>query len=116
MNAPGSVQTDRPAAAMSPTRARALATARQIVSTGLAGHAARMFLFGSSARGDAVPRSDIDGAVLPLQTLPPLVLATIAAALDEGLIPYTVDLIDLSEAGDGLRSKILREGVEWPIQ
>ncbi|MCB9958080.1 MAG: nucleotidyltransferase domain-containing protein [Rhodospirillaceae bacterium] len=100
---------------MTPTRARALEFVRQVVAEGLAGHPARVFLFGSSARGDALMRSDIDVAVLPLEPLPFAVMARIAGDLDESWIPYTVDLVNLAEASDEMRGHILEHAVEWPM-
>ena len=100
---------------LSPPRSRALRTVGKIVTGGLAGYRARVFLFGSSARGDAVARSDIDVAVLPLDPVPPLVLARIAAGLNECDSPYAVDLVDLTAASPELRSRVLSQGIEWPM-
>jgi hypothetical protein len=90
-----------------------LATVRRVVLDGLAGHAARIFLFGSRARGDARATSDIDVAVLPLAPLPRGTLASIRDALDECPVPFRVDLVDLSEASPALRERALAEGIEW---
>ncbi|MCA8931859.1 MAG: nucleotidyltransferase domain-containing protein [Rhodospirillaceae bacterium] len=98
-----------------PVRARALNTVHRIVAEGLAGHPARVFLFGSSARSDVLPRSDIDVAILPLAPLPFSVFAKIASELDESPIPYTVDLVNLDHASPDLRETILVEGLEWPM-
>ena len=43
---------------------------RRIVLNGLKGYRARVFLFGSWAKGDAGRTSDIDFAVLPLDPFP----------------------------------------------
>ncbi|MGD0497138.1 MAG: nucleotidyltransferase domain-containing protein [Bryobacteraceae bacterium] len=45
---------------------------RRLVLRGLSGRRARVYLFGSWARGDASRVSDIDVAVLPLEPLPPV--------------------------------------------
>lgn len=86
---------------------------RRIVLGGLRGLRARVFLFGSRARGDHRATSDIDVAILPLEPIPPGVLAGIRETLEESHVPFFVDLIDLSEAPSGLREQALREGIEW---
>src|SRR5262245_21451910 len=80
----GRATWDRPAHAtlvrMTPsvatsTRARALERVRGIVCDVLEGREARVYLFGSSARGQARRSSDIDVAIDPLRPLPPALLA-----------------------------------------
>jgi predicted nucleotidyltransferase len=86
---------------------------RRIVLEGLRGHSARVYLFGSWARGCASRISDIDVAVEPAQPLPRGLLAEIHGALDESRILYPVDLVDLSEAAPALRVRVESEGVLW---
>lgn len=90
-----------------------MAQARAIVLRALAGREVRVFLFGSRARGEAHPASDIDIGVLPEEPLPRGLLAELREALEESAIPQTVDLVDLSEADPGFRARVLAEGVEW---
>ncbi|MDA8108668.1 MAG: nucleotidyltransferase domain-containing protein [Betaproteobacteria bacterium] len=90
-----------------------MAEAREIVLRALAGSGARVFLFGSRARGDAYLASDIDIAVLPSRPLPAGLLADLREQLEESALPQTVDLVDLSEADPDFRSRVLAEGIEW---
>lgn len=87
--------------------------ARAIVLRALAGREVRVFLFGSRARGEAHPASDIDIGVLPEEPFPTGLLAELREALEESAIPQTVDLVDLSEADAEFRARVLAEGVEW---
>ena len=68
-----------------------------------------LYVYGSTARGDAGPASDVDLAVLlpPGRRIPDKLslMATLAAALGRD-----VDLVDLREAGDFLRMEVLRDG------
>ncbi len=90
-----------------------LAEVRKIVLKGLAGYPARAYLFGSRARGASSRTSDIDVAVLPSEPLPAGVLSAIREELEESTIPYTVDLVDLSEADTAFRELVQREGLPW---
>jgi predicted nucleotidyltransferase len=86
---------------------------RRIVLDGLEGLPARVFLFGSRARGDARASSDIDVAVLPRALLPAVVLARIRERLEESTVPFRVDLVDLTTADEALVKSVMEEGVPW---
>ena len=90
-----------------------LAEVRRIVLRGLEGRRARVYLFGSWARGGASRVSDIDVAILPVETLPLGLLAEIQEDLDESLSLYPVDLVDLSTTSDAFRARVLAEGLPW---
>lgn len=81
--------------------------------TGLKGHRARVYLFGSHARGEASRASDVDVAVLPRKPLPVGLLSAIREELEESRIPYVVELVDLSAAEPSFRKTVQREGVLW---
>ena len=70
------------------------------------------YLFGSVARGEAGPDSDVDVAVLFTETPSPTLLgpvATLQGELEEAL-RRPVDLIVLNRAGPDLIHRVLREG------
>lgn len=94
-------------------RRRALDEVKRIVLGGLAGRRTRVYLFGSCARGNPARFSDIDVAVEPLDPIPAGVFVDLRDALEDSDVPYFVDLVDLSEAGDRVRSAVRREGIEW---
>lgn len=86
---------------------------RRIVLEGLRGHRARVYLFGSRARGQARRASDIDVSILPLAPLPLGLLSSIRESLEESHVPYTVDLVDLSLVEPAFRQRVEREGTLW---
>lgn len=100
-------------ASLSPTRLAALEQVRAIVLQALDGHAAHVWLFGSSAAGDARPRSDIDVAIEGDGPLPGRLLIGIADALEESTVPYVVEVVDLWTAGDALRMAVYERGIRW---
>ncbi len=85
----------------------------RIAARELGAQRARLYLFGSRARGDAGRASDIDIAVLPEAPLEPGTLARIRDALEESTIPYEVEVVDLSRVDAVFRRKVLAEAIAW---
>ena len=71
-----------------------------------------IYLFGSRARGDASAYSDIDIAIEGSSNTLSKRLTQVRFTLEESLIPYKVDLVDLSKA-PYLRGVIKSEGIQW---
>ena len=72
---------------------------------------AHIYLFGSRARGDASEYSDIDIAIESNDPIKEK-LSNVRFMIEESLIPYKVDLIDLSKA-PYLKKIIEKEGIQW---
>jgi predicted nucleotidyltransferase len=85
----------------------------RIVRDGLRGHPAQVYLFGSWATGRNRRTSDIDVAILPSEPLPEDILSGIGEALEESLVVYQVDVVDLSRVSPQFRERVLKEGVRW---
>ena len=92
-----------------------LELARRIICAHLADQDVRLRLFGSRARGDARPWSDIDVAVQAAVALPAGVLSTLREALEESSCLLNVDVVDWDDADAALRDSIAREGIEWSV-
>ncbi|PYV07427.1 MAG: nucleotidyltransferase domain-containing protein [Acidobacteria bacterium] len=98
---------------MAATLTRDVEEVRRIVLDALRGQAARVFLFGSYARGEARPTSDIDVAILPVAPLTRGTLSLLRERLEESSVASEVDLVDLSDADEALRARVFQEGIEW---
>ncbi len=90
-----------------------LAEIRRLALDYVSGYNVRLYLFGSRVAGTARKTSDVDIAILPLEPLPIGFLAGLSEVLAESTIPYTVDVIDLSQADIGFRKKVLSETKLW---
>ncbi len=86
---------------------------KRIVLAGLAGRRARVYFFGSRARGDNQTYSDVDVAIEPLEPIPPSAWADLEEALENSTVPYSVDLVNFERASSKLRRRIEQEGILW---
>jgi type I restriction enzyme S subunit len=85
-----------------------LTLVRRIVTRRLPGREVR--IFGSRARGDAKPWSDLDLTVLDETPISDLALAEARADFEESDLPFGVDLVPWSDLPDSLRRVVRREG------
>lgn len=74
---------------------------------------AKIYLFGSRARGKARDSSDIDLALDTGSKIPFYEVAEIKNVIEGLSIPYLVDVVDLNNISDEMRFIILKEGVLW---
>ena len=93
--------------------AESIERVRGLVLAHLRGEDARVYLFGSRARGDARAGSDIDVGVLPGTTLKRGLLAELREQLEELSVPYHVDIVNLAETSEAFRKQVLKEARLW---
>ncbi|HML88596.1 MAG TPA: nucleotidyltransferase domain-containing protein [Methylomusa anaerophila] len=87
---------------------------KELVLAGLGSLDARVYLFGSWARGEQRRGSDIDIAVEYKNGVPPAIMVKIRELLEESAaIPYRVDVVDLVKAGCDFAGRVKREGIIW---
>jgi predicted nucleotidyltransferase len=97
-----------------PARRWAIDLARKIIDDILADRPIAVYLFGSRAGERYQHFSDIDIALEAQgKSVPPELVSQLIEALEESLIPYKVDLVDLATTDDACRDKVYREGVKW---
>lgn len=74
---------------------------------------ARIYLFGSRAKGSSNPGSDID---IALDDNAPIAWATLGAIkedIENSNIILFVDLVDMHDVSDEMKKQIMRDGVPW---
>ncbi len=74
---------------------------------------ATIYLFGSRATGKARSGSDIDLALDAGAVISRSKIIAILLAIDETIIPVTVDVIDMCVVSEDMKQAILREGIRW---
>lgn len=75
--------------------------------------AARVYLFGSRARNQEHPGSDIDIALDAQEPIPYKKLLNIMVEIDDTTIPLKVDIVDFQTAPQDLQEDIIKEGIVW---
>lgn len=95
------------------TTVKALDDIRRILREVVGGREVAVYLFGSWARGEATPISDIDLAIEAPTPLPPGTLARLRERLEESSVPYRVEVVDLKDADPAFRQRVLEEGLLW---
>ena len=74
---------------------------------------AKIYLFGSRARGRFAQWSDIDLALDAGKRLPNVVVDEVKSVLNNTNIPYKIDVVDLYFVTDEMKDSILQEGIVW---
>lgn len=91
-----------------------LREARRIAIEVCAQRNIRVIFFGSRARGNNRPTSDLDVALDGKgRSLPPNLIGELSERYDMSLIPYRVDVVDLSETTQEFCYEVEKEGIEW---
>ena len=91
----------------------ALDELRNMVLLSLRGMKARVYLFGSQARGTAGMSSDIDIAIDCSDEDTAYRISCLRETLEESSFPWRVDVVDMHRAAAGLRKRIEQEGILW---
>ncbi len=74
---------------------------------------AQVYLFGSRARKDNLPSSDIDIALDNYKKIDFEILSEIREALEESVIPFTVDVVDINDISKEFKDEILKDIIKW---
>jgi len=90
---------------------RTIEDLREFLRDFFEGKAVKVYLFGSRARGDNAPFSDVDVGILVEEDISSE-LVILKGILEESNLPYKVDLVDLSFNSE-LEEIVVREGKRW---
>jgi len=74
---------------------------------------AKVYLFGSRARGDNTERSDIDLAIDAGKPMTMTEKGQIITMIDALNIPQKTDIVDFHRAPQSLKDNIAKEGIVW---
>ena len=74
---------------------------------------AKIYLFGSRARGTNALRADIDIALDAGKLLDARDVYELSCMLKESFIMYDIDIVDLYQVSDLMRNEILKDKIIW---
>ena len=74
---------------------------------------AKVYLFGSRARHTHNDRSDIDIAIDVGQKVDRIKVGEIRDMLNASHIPYKIDIVDIHNVNEAMKTSILRDGILW---
>ena len=85
----------------------------QIVISPLKAHGAIVWIFGSRARGDHKPFSDVDimFELQPDKSLPVGYISHMREDLEESRLPFKVDLVDVNEMAESYKDSALADRI-----
>ena len=86
---------------------------QKLIAREVQDHPVRVYLFGSRADGPVRTGSDCDIGIDPMHRLPEGFLSRLRETLEESHIPYSCDLIDLSQVSREFADGIREKGVLW---
>jgi predicted nucleotidyltransferase len=86
----------------------------EMVISPLKSHGVTVWIFGSRARGDHKPFSDIDIMYETKENiqLPVGFISSIKESIEESRLPYKMDLVDLKDMADSYKSTALADRIQ----
>jgi len=73
----------------------------------------KVVVFGSRARQDNQPASDVDIGIIPRGKIDKGKIAELRYKIEGLNIPYKVELVDLSQTSDSFKKEAMKEVVVW---
>ncbi|RCR67292.1 nucleotidyltransferase domain-containing protein [Larkinella punicea] len=86
---------------------------RELVLSTIDSNRYAVFLFGSRARGNHFPHSDIDIGLWGNEEMDARTMLDLEEALENSMIPYKVDLVDFKRTDESFRKVALENIVIW---
>lgn len=74
---------------------------------------AKIILYGSRARGDFQPGSDIDVALDAGEKIDDLLMSKIIIAIDDSALAIPFDIVDFNNVSAEMQNKIIQDGIVW---
>ena len=94
-----------------PAEVSGLASQVAAIVRGAVGPETRVLWYGSWVRGTAVPRSDVDLAIVAERRVPAATMVRIRERVEDLPTLRKIDLVDVHAVGEAMRSRIMAEGV-----
>ncbi len=91
----------------------ALSRLKDMVLQSLKSQNVGIVLFGSRAREDSRPYSDVDIGIIPHGAFDKTRITILREKIEESTIPYKVEIVNLEEASEEFKKGIMKDAVIW---
>lgn len=92
---------------------KCIAELKKVVIAQLKNETVKIMLFGSRARGDNYPYSDVDIGILSSGRFDERKLTLLRETIENLNFPYKVDIVNLSEISDAFKIEIQKDAIQW---
>lgn len=73
----------------------------------------KIIIFGSRAREDNYPNSDVDIGIIPYERLDAVRIAILKERIENSNIPYKVEIVNFLEVSEEFKKEALKEVIIW---
>ena len=86
---------------------------KKVVVAVLKNENVKIMLFGSRARGDNYPYSDVDIGILPSDKFDERKLILLRETIENLNFPYKMDIVNLSEISEAFKTEVQKDAILW---
>ncbi len=97
---------------MKPEDIKSIKDVEKIIKEIFKGKRVKVFIFGSRARGEHTPRSDLDIGFISEEDIS-YELSLLREFLEESNLTFIVDIVDLSRTSKDFREAVMKEAKLW---
>ena len=86
---------------------------KEIVLDSLKTEDVKIFIFGSRARNDNSPASDVDIGLIPKNSLDPIKLSMLKEKIGDSNIPYKVEIVNFNDVSEEFKKEAMKNTEIW---
>jgi len=92
---------------------RTLSRLKEAVTAALSDERVKIILFGSRARRDNLPFSDVDIGIIPLEEIEESKITLLREKIENLNIPYKVEIVNFSYVSKTFKEEALKNAIVW---
>lgn len=92
---------------------RSISELKKVVIALLKNENVKIMLFGSRARGNNYPYSDVDIGILPSGRFDEKKLTLLKEAIENLNFPYKIEMVNLAEVSEAFKIEVQKDAILW---
>lgn len=92
---------------------KCMAELKKVVIAQLKNENVKIMLFGSRARGNNYPYSDVDIGILPSGKFDERKLTLLRETIEKLNFPYKIEIVNLSEISEAFKTEVQKDAIQW---